>query len=457
MPVGRLRSGKVRYEADQALRDSMTLLHVYGTNRFGFDGFDGFLGMEHMMQSKAKRQSTVEAQALRLLNDPQFLYKAGQKIGDLGVVGEERNRLVIFLAGVSRTTPNPASVLVKGATSSGKTTLVKSPIRLFPADCVMERSGLSGKALAHGEGSLAGKILFIHEYRCGKDSQLLLRLIQSDGRIKHEFAIVSGADRSTRVVERVGMPVVLSTTTQTKVFEDDETRFLSLWADESPEQNLAILIARAERAKLANDSDLPVWQMATSLLTYKSGDFEEPPSWLRYVAERLPLMKVRVRRDWDRFLSFCSAIALCRTGGLRDRPVDLTFADYCVAYQIFEPVFAATLRGVRTQEVDLGRAVAKLNKRLQRAATVREIADKLKWKESLVYKYLPRTVSKRLVEYEPGPTKESNTKRVLAIEDGTEGFLPPPVSVLRKNPEIGKKVEYFNPFTGEEMVITTGN
>jgi len=409
-----------------------------------------------MTRSKKKPQSSVEAQALRLLNDPQFLYKAGQKIGDLGVVGEERNRLILFLAGVSRTTPTPASVLVKGATSSGKTTLVKSPIKLFPTDCVMERSGLSGKALAHGKGSLAGKILFIHEYRCGKDAQLLLRLIQSDGIVKHEFATVRGAERSTRVAERVGMPVVLSTTTQTKVFEDDETRFLSLWADESPQQNLAIVIARAERSKVDDFSDLSMWQMATSLLAYKEGDFEKPPSWLRYVAERLPLGKVRVRRDWDRFLSFCSAIALCRAGGLLDRPVDLTFADYCVAYQIFEPVFAATLRGVRTQEVDLGRAVAKLNKRLRRAATVREIADTLKWKETLVYKYLPRAVSKRLVNYEPGPAKESNVKRVVAMDDVTEGFLPRPSSVLRNNSDIGRSVEYIDPFTGEEMIITTG-
>lgn len=408
-----------------------------------------------MSRGERKQNVSVEAQALRLLNDPQFLYKAGEKIGELGVVGERRNRQVLFLAGVSRTTPTPASVLVKGATSSGKTTLVKSPLKLFPADCVLERSGLSGKALAHGEGSLEGKILFIHEYRCGKDAQLLLRLIQSDGRIKHEFATVSGANRSTRVAERAGMPAVFSTTTETKVYDDDETRFLSLWADESPEQNRAIVIARAERSKKANYSDIPVWQMATSLLTYKEGDFDQPPSWLPYVAERLPLGKVRVRRDWDRFLSFCSAIALCRIGGRRDRPTDLTFGDYCVAYEIFEPVFAATLRGVRTQELALGRAVAILNKCLRRAATVKEIAGALKWKESLVYKYVPRAVSKGLVEYEPGRAKEANLKRVLAIDDGAEVFLPRPFSVLKDNPEIGKEVEYVDPFTGIEMVITT--
>jgi hypothetical protein len=58
-----------------------------------------FWEMEDMTRSKRKGQSRVEAQALRLLNDPQFLYKAGQKIGDLGVVGEERNRLILSWPG----------------------------------------------------------------------------------------------------------------------------------------------------------------------------------------------------------------------------------------------------------------------------------------------------------------------------------------------------------------------
>lgn len=410
-----------------------------------------------MGRGKAKRSSSgqtsdMEQKVLQLLNDPQLLYRAGRKIGELGVVGEERNRLVLFLAGVTRTTESPASVLMKGATSSGKTTLVKSSVQPFPADCVVERAGLSGKALAHGQGSLAQKILFLNEYRCGKDAQLLLRLMQSDGQIKHEFTTVRGSDRGTQVAERMGLPVVLTTTTDQKVYADDETRFLSVWADESAEQNLAIVIARAKGPNTVDDRDLPVWRRATSLLAPKDGDFRNPPPWIRYVAENLPLKKVRVRRDWDRFLSFCSAIALCRGGRRPDQPLDLTFGDYCVAYRILEPVFASTLRGIRTQEVDLGNAVAKLNRQLRRAATVQEVAAELGWKESLVYKHVKGAVQRQVLEYEPG-TRKKNEKRLRAREDGTEGFLPKPALVLKENPEIGKEVEYVDPFTGEAMVL----
>jgi len=411
------------------------------------------MSRERRKVRSGEQESNIEGKALQLTKDPQLLYKAGQKVGRLGVVGEERNRLVLILAGITRTTSQPASVLVKGETSSGKTTLVKASVKLFPPASVIERAGLSGKALVHGEGSLAQKILFLNEYRCGKDSQLLLRLIQSDGAIKHEFTTLRGVERVTQLVERVGLPVVMTTTTDPKVYPDDETRFLSVWADESAKQNLAIVVARAAGPGMIDERDLPVWQRATSLLKCQDGDFRSPPSWIRYVAENLPLAKVRVRRDWDRFLSFCSAIALCRGGKRLGRPLDITFPDYCVAYRIFEPVFASTIRGVRTQEVDLSNAVAKLNTRLRRAATVQEVADELGWKESLVYKYAKNAVQRRVLEYEPG-AREKNVKRLMARLDANEGFLPKPAVVLRENPEIGKEVEYVDPFTGQAMFIT---
>jgi|SRR5579864_1011082 len=159
----------------------------------------------------------LDRKAQDLLHDPMFLYKAGQKVGDLGVVGEKRNRLVLILAGMSKALPEPTSVLVKGPPSSGKSNLVKKTLRLFPANCIVDRAGLSPKALAHGKVSLKHKILFINELRSAKEAQLLLRLLQSEGKIEHEFTTVRGAARGTKTVRRVGMPVVLSTTTDEKV------------------------------------------------------------------------------------------------------------------------------------------------------------------------------------------------------------------------------------------------
>jgi hypothetical protein len=413
------------------------------------NSFNGFWESEvfEMKSARHPGNSSTEEEAVKLIADPLFLYKVGKKVGDLGVTGEERNRLILPLAGMTRTMPQKASVLLKGSTSSGKTTLAKSSIQLFPRECVLERAGLSPKALAHGEGSLAGKIFFINEYRCGKDSQLLLRLAQSDGDVKHEYATVRGSRRSTEIAERPGMPVVITTTTESKVYADDETRFLSIWADESPEQNLAIVLAKASGPRTVSNRDLPAWRMAMSLLTYKKGDFENPPAWLRYVAAQLPLDRVRVRRDFDRFLSLCSAIALCRGDWKPDSPVDITFPDYCVAYRILEPVLASGIRGLRTQEHSLAKAVLKLNKQLQRAATIKEIARELNWKDPVVYKYVKSASKTGVVEIEPG-TREKNVKRITARVEESDRFLPSPRVVLENNVAIGREAKFVEPFTG---------
>jgi hypothetical protein len=48
-----------------------------------------------------------------------------------------------------------------------------------------------------------------------------------------EVTTGSGQNRGTQVTSRIGAPVFISTTTDERVFGDDETRFLSIRADES--------------------------------------------------------------------------------------------------------------------------------------------------------------------------------------------------------------------------------
>ena len=131
--------------------------------------------------------------------------------------------------------------------------------------------------------------------------------------------------------------------------------------------------------------------------------------------------------------------------------IDIEFEDYCVAYDIFEPVFASTLRGVPTQELLLAKTVRKLHRRRNRAVTVHEVARKLNWKESRVYKHIKNAVKTGLIEYEHG-TREKNVKRLIPRHHSNR-FLPHPKLVLKRNPEIGKKAKYVHPFTGEWTVV----
>lgn len=186
-----------------------------------------------MKRKKSKTNKKLQATAAALLRNPKFLFEVVQRIGDAGVVGEHRNRLVLYLACVTSALDKLVSVLVKGSTSTGKNNLTKAVLSLIPPEKVLTRSCFSNKALAYGAAELAGKILYLVEHKGGKDSQFFTRLLQSEGALHHESTTVAGPYRGTQVAIRTGAPVFISTTTDERVYEDDETRFLSIRADES--------------------------------------------------------------------------------------------------------------------------------------------------------------------------------------------------------------------------------
>jgi hypothetical protein len=74
------------------------------------------------------------------------------------------------------------------------------------------------------------------------------------------------------------------------------------------------------------------------------------------------------------------------------------------------------------------------------------------WKKSLVYKHLKSAVRHRLVKYEDC-TRERNVKRLLAIDQGVGRFLPSPRSVLKRHTELGDKVKYVDPLSGEWKAV----
>jgi hypothetical protein len=323
-------------------------------------------------------------------------------------------------------------------------------LELHPPELRIERSSLSAKALVNKKESLAHKIFYLQEYRGGKDARLLMRLLQSEGKIAHEYTAIRGSQRETKVAARSGSPVIVSSTTELKVFEDDETRFLSIWADETPTQNIAVCKAQLESPKRARVPNLSRWHAVFNALVPSKGDFPLWPKWLDYVAEQLPLQLARVRRDWGRFLILLKAIALTRRCPGTRTKVNVEFQDYCVAYRILEPALAATMQGMPGQELEIVNAVIALS-RTKREVTHADVARRLGLKKDATYKHVKMAIRHGFLKYAPG-SRERNLKP-LETTSKRPGFLPKPVVVLKNNPELGNSVQFVDPFKGKSRRI----
>jgi hypothetical protein len=416
------------------------------------------------MKGKDKKQEKLRSAARAPLQDSKFFSRVLHKLEELGLVGEHQNALVIFLAGVTKVFKKPVSVLVKGNSSSGKSNLLRLVCQLFPTESVLKRASLTDKAPAYGEGTLAGKILYLFEYRGGKgngkDAMYLTRLQQSEGEIAHEFTTASAKRRTTAVAVREGSPVVLTSTTEKNVFMDDETRFLSIRADDSSELTRQIVIQQFVPMQLkTSEPSTATWREAIWILTEKSPVFVHP-SWLKAVAAQIPVDDTRARRDSARFRTLLEAVALVASysDGRRERDaerLEIQFADYCVAYEILNEAFSSTYRGVQPQALRVAEAVNELHKERKRSVKVQEIAELLDWEHQVTYKWVKAAVNQRLILLEPG-THEKNVKRYTPARLKATRFLPSPQSILNECAELPDSVIYADPVTGQQRKLRRG-
>lgn len=401
------------------------------------------------MRPKYSRGQALRA-ARSMAEDPKLLFRVGKLIGRAGVVGESRNRLILFLAGLTTAFREAVSVLVAGRSSTGKSTLLNSVANMFPPELVTSLTSLTAKALAYMDKAI--RILVLAEFRGGKDSRYLMRLLQSEGVIYHQHTTVVGNTRTARVATQEGRPVVLTSSTESHIFVDDATRFLLINVDESAEQTLQILRATIENSGSIDEMEVAAVQQSTRMILKDAPEITIP-DWLMSVVENLPTSRLRMRRDWPRFLSFCKAIALCRRfDRSKDRTGDaleISFADYCVGYKLLNSAFSSTLHGISERAFELASAVRKLHAKRLSAISRAEVSEHLNWKPSLTHKIIQIALDDHLVEHEPG-TRQRNEKRLLPIPDAAPGFLPAPSLVLSKNPSIKVSTEYVDPLTGDE-------
>jgi len=255
-----------------------------------------------------------KAQALDLLKAPDLLDRILNDFNRCGVVGEEINKLVGYLAAVSRKLDKPLAVMVQSSTAAGKSSLMDAVIAMMPEEEKVQYSAMTGQSLFYMEdGNLQHKILAIAEKEGAERASYALKLLQSEG----ELTIAStGKDpQSGRLITNeyqvTGPVMIFSTTTAIDPDEELLNRCIVLGVDEGREQTQAIhqlqrqsrtlagLLAKKEKSKI-----LTLHRNAQRLL--KSLSVINPYSeHLTFLDDR-----TRLRRDHEKYLTLIESITL---------------------------------------------------------------------------------------------------------------------------------------------------
>jgi DNA primase len=265
-------------------------------------------------ETKIEMTAEEQAAALDLLRDPRLLDRVLRDFEKCGMVGEETNKIISYLAAVSRLMETPLAILVQSSSAAGKTSLMEAVLAFLPEDQRVEYSAMTGQALFYlGEQELKHKVLAVVEEEGAQRAAYALKLLQSEG----VLTIAStGKDPNTgRLLThqyRVEGPVMIFlTTTAIEMDEELLNRCIVLTVNEDAEQTKAIhqkqreaqtregLWARQQRADI-----LKVHRNAQRLLRPVHVVNEHAP------ALTFPYSRTRTRRDHTKFLTLINAIAL---------------------------------------------------------------------------------------------------------------------------------------------------
>jgi DNA primase len=263
---------------------------------------------EIIMTEKEKKE------AMELLKAPDLLERILRDFEKCGVVGEQTNKLVSYLAAVSRKLEKPLAILIQSSSAAGKTWLMESVLAFMPEEEKIKYSSMTGQSLFYmGEANIKQKILAIVEEEGAERTRYALKLLQSEG----ELSIAStGKDAIsgqliTKEYRVEGPVMIFSTTTNIDIDEELQNRCIILTVDESREQTRAIHQKQREQRTLKG---LKLSQEKKNLLKVhcNAQRLLRPLPVINPYAHRLTFLddKTRMRRDHIKYLTLIDSIAL---------------------------------------------------------------------------------------------------------------------------------------------------
>ena len=195
---------------------------------------------EKRILTEAERQK-----AIKFLKSKNLLKRTNQAIGKSGVVGEENNRLLMYLVFTSRLREQPLHIVSLGGSGTGKTYLQEKVAELIPDDQKLEITAISENALYYFDRKeLKNKLVLIEDLNGANDDKVLfaIRELQSKRRISKTIPIKDSKGNLKTITLQVEGPISLAgTTTRERLYEDNANRSLLIYLDGSKDHKEKIM------------------------------------------------------------------------------------------------------------------------------------------------------------------------------------------------------------------------
>jgi DNA primase len=179
----------------------------------------------------------------KLLQSKNLFIKLNALIGKTGVVGEKKNRLIMWTVFTSRLMETPLHIICLGASGTGKTYLQERISELIPKPHKVSFTASTENALYYvGKTDLKNKLILIEDMDGATSVLYVLRELQSKGYVSKIVPMKDSKGNMKTILLEVEGPICLSgTTTKERIYEDNANRCLLIYLDNSDTQQSSIM------------------------------------------------------------------------------------------------------------------------------------------------------------------------------------------------------------------------
>jgi DNA primase len=291
---------------------------------------------------------------MELLASPDLFDRIVKDTELLGYVGEEVNKILVYLAASSRKLDDPISVIVMSESAAGKSYLIDTVKKLIPPEDVVSMTSLSDQALNYlPDEALKHKFLVMGEAVHSEVVEHQIREMLS----AHELSrLVTSKDEKTghmtsKLVRKEVIVSAVMSSTDYDLNGENTSRSFVVNTDESTDQTRRIHASQrkkysTDRLQVKRDYIPRIIQTHHAAQRLLKKVFIVNP-----LAERVnfPDTLMRSRRDHDRFMDLIASVAFLRQYQKEEKEADgvkyieCDETDLNVAARIIREILPATL------------------------------------------------------------------------------------------------------------------
>lgn len=301
----------------------------------------------------------VDPTIKEVLLNPDILHRFKKSL-DIYVTGEDKSKTLLFLICCTSFMQKKLGAIITGTSSAGKSHLLNSVLKFFFN--VEDYTRITRASPDRMNQSFDNRILKVEELRGSEAAQSSLRVLISEGKLRLLTTTREDGDIKTEVIETIGVPVFVTTTTSISPDVELMNRLFNISIDETKNQTKKVLEFEAEEFMDTSSEEADVPEVLKKTLEFlATTPFNNVLiPYALDLAKAFPSDNLKARRDFKKLLNLIASVAWLyqfqRTIVYKEKIIQLIVAepvDFYMTWRIVDQSLKETLMNVQRRGLEV--------------------------------------------------------------------------------------------------------